>query len=64
MNALIEVFRMTEISAQTRVKVLIKLGNLINYQYGANVTEPLIYELVKLLDPKNKEIEKYEHGKN
>ena len=64
MNALIEVFRMTEISAQTRVKVLIKLGNLINYQYGANVTEPLVYELVKLLDPKNKEVEKYEHGKN
>jgi hypothetical protein len=53
MNALIEVFRMTEISAENRAKVIIKLGDAINYQYGSNVTEPLVYELVSILDPSN-----------
>jgi hypothetical protein len=53
MNALIEVFRMTEISAESRANVIIKLGDAINYQYGSNVTEPLVYELVSILDPSN-----------
>jgi hypothetical protein len=53
MNALIEVFRMTEIQPKTRAQVIIKLGDLINYEYGANVTEDIVFELVSLLDPEN-----------
>jgi len=60
MKEIIEVFRMNEISKKTRAKIIIKLGVLINNQYASNITEPLIYELVKELDPQN-EILKNEH---
>ena len=53
MNSLIEVFRMEEINPKIRAKVIIKLGNLINYQYEANATEPLVFELVSILDKDN-----------
>lgn len=51
MQALIEVFRMHEISKECRVKIIKQLGELINHQYGMNLTEPLVYELVNTLDP-------------
>jgi hypothetical protein len=54
MKSIIEVFRMDEISKKSRAKIIIKLGRAINYQYGANVTEPLVFELVSILDPENK----------
>ena len=54
MKELIEVFRMNEIQAQTRAQVIIKLGNAINDEFSLNITEPLVYELVKILDPDNK----------
>lgn len=50
MKELIDVFRMDELSAKTRVKVIIKLGAAINYQYASNITEPLVFELVSMLD--------------
>lgn len=53
MNALIEVFRMTEVSQQTRANIIIKLGGAINKEYAMNITEPLVYELVSQLDPNN-----------
>ena len=53
MKAIIDVFKMDEISPKKRASVLIKLGNAINYEYSANVTEPLIFELVSILDPSN-----------
>ncbi len=53
-NSFIEVFRMTEIPTDVRAKIIIKLGHLINDKYGSNLTEPLVYELVKQLDPNNK----------
>ena len=53
MNDLITVFRMTEIKPETRAKIIIRLGRLINDQYGSNITEALVYELVSLLDHKN-----------
>lgn len=53
MKELIEVFRMNELSIDTRVRILIKLGELINGQFGANVTEGIVFELVEILDPKN-----------
>jgi hypothetical protein len=51
MQELIDVFRMTEVSAQARIKIIIQLGQAINNQFGANLTEGLVYELVKALDP-------------
>lgn len=56
MQALIEVFRMVEVTPQTRVRIIIQLGNAINMEYGMNVTQPLVYELVKQLDPDNEKI--------
>lgn len=56
MQALIEVFRMVEVTPQTRVRIIIQLGKAINMEHGMKVTEPLVYELVKQLDPNNEEI--------
>lgn len=53
-SSLVEVFRMEEIDKKTRAKVIIKLGIVINASFSMNITEPLVYELVKILDPKNK----------
>lgn len=53
MKELIEVFRMTEISAKTRAKIIIKLGRAINWENGSNLTEGIVFELVSILDPEN-----------
>lgn len=53
MENIIQVFRMTEINAKTRASIIIKLGRAINDQMGMNITEPIVYELVKLLDEQN-----------
>lgn len=53
MSALIDVFRMSEIEPKTRARVIIKLGSAINNELGGNYTEPLVCELVKILDPEN-----------
>jgi len=44
---------MEEVSKKTRAEVIIKLGRLINDSFSSNITEPLVIELVKLLDPSN-----------
>jgi hypothetical protein len=54
MKSLIEVFRMNEVKPNTRANIIVRLGKAINDQYKMNLTEPLVYELVKQLDPKNK----------
>lgn len=53
MNDLITVFRMTEISAETRIRIICKLGTAFDCANGGNYSGPLVYELVKLLDPKS-----------
>lgn len=53
MEALIQVFRMTEVSATQRAKIIIQLGHAINAQFAMNITEGLVYELVSVLDPEN-----------
>lgn len=65
MKALIEVFRMTELDQKTRAKVIIKLGDAINYQFGSNITEPIVFELVSILDPENEvlKIDRYMNTK-
>lgn len=60
MKGMIDVFRMEEVSKETRAKIIIKLGRAINDQYAMNITEGLVYELVNILDPTN-EILKDEH---
>lgn len=57
MKELIEVFRMNEVSIEARCRIIIQLGHAINAEFGMNLTEPLVYELVKQLDPKNKDVE-------
>ncbi len=53
MNAIIEVFRMVEIDPKTRARIIIKLGVGVNDEHGMNITEPIVVELVKILDPEN-----------
>lgn len=60
METLIQVFRMEEIHSKTRAKIIIKLGSALNVKYSMNITEPLVYELVQILDPNN-EILSNEH---
>lgn len=55
MNDLITVFKMIELSPETRIRVIEKLGELINYQYGSNVSEPIVAELIHLLKIKSEE---------
>ena len=57
MKELIEVFRMSEVSINVRCRIIIQLGRAINHEHGMNITEPLVYELVKQLDPDNQEVE-------
>lgn len=63
MKEIIDIFRMTEIDPKTRARIIIKLGRVINAQMAMNITEPVVYELVKILDPEN-EILKLDHYKN
>lgn len=53
MKEIIDVFRMEELQPKTRAKIIIQLGRLINDQFGSNITEPIVYELVSVLEPEN-----------
>ena len=57
MKELIDVFRMNEVSTDVRCRIIIQLGHAINAEHGMNITAPLVYELVKQLDPENKDVE-------
>lgn len=52
-SSLIDIFRMDEISKKTRARIIIQLGKTINESISMNLTEPLVYELVKQLEPDN-----------
>ena len=60
MKEIIEVFRMDEIDPKIRARIIIQLGKAINNQCCMNITEAIVYELVRLLDQDN-EILKNEH---
>lgn len=53
MKEIIDIFRMEEVSPKTRANIIIALGRAINDGMSMNITESLVYELVKLLDPEN-----------
>ena len=57
MKELIDIFRMSEVSIPIRIRLIMRLGEAINREYGMNLTEELVYELVKTLDPENKDVE-------
>ena len=50
MNEMIAVFRMEELSEETRAKVITQLGIALNHQYGMNWTEDIVSELLSALD--------------
>lgn len=60
MEDLITIYRMNEVSIETRIKLIKELGHLINHQYASNITERLVVELCMLLDDKCG-IDKEEH---
>ena len=49
MQSLIDVFRMKEVEASTRIAIIEKLGDAIDRQLGMNITDDLVCELVKEL---------------
>jgi len=58
MKSLIDVFRMKEINPKTRASIIISLGKCLNSQDPAYIdTDPLVYELVFILDSENKILE-------
>lgn len=60
MESIIQIFRMTEVSIAARIRIIKSLGKAINNQFGNNLTEELVYELVLALDP-NDPIKTDEH---
>jgi hypothetical protein len=54
MKELMEIFRANEIDKKTRARIIIKMGKALNHQITMNWTQPIVYELVKQLDPDNK----------
>lgn len=52
-SALIDVYKMTEVSVEARIRLLHALGEIVNYELGTNATEPLVAELVDLLNSNN-----------
>lgn len=50
MRDLIEIFKMTEITVDARIRLLKKMVNIVNMQYGSNVAEPIVEELVQALE--------------
>jgi hypothetical protein len=53
MKSLIDVFLMQGVPGKVRANIIVQLGRAINSEHGANITEPLVYELVKQIDPEN-----------
>jgi len=47
---LFDIYRASEIKPETRISLIKKMGGAINNSVGMNLTEPLVYELVLLLD--------------
>ncbi|MFN8996421.1 MAG: hypothetical protein ACK5X3_22515 [Pseudomonadota bacterium] len=56
MKEIFEVFKMTELSYDTRISVILKLGKALDNQYAMNWTHEIVEELVGILK-KSKEDE-------
>jgi len=51
MDSIIQIFRMNELSVETRVSIIKELGNAIDNQMAMNITPKLVFELCIALDP-------------
>ena len=54
MKELFEVFRMEELSVETRIKVMNILGEALNWEHGSNWTEDIRAELIAILRSRKK----------
>tara|TARA_Y100000310_G_C20168686_1_gene572591 strand:+ start:124 stop:339 length:216 start_codon:yes stop_codon:yes gene_type:complete len=64
MEDIIQIFRMEELTKDVRIRIMVKLGDAINYKYASNVTEPLVVELILLLDPENEILKQTRYSKH
>lgn len=53
MKELIDIFNMEELEPETRASLIIKMGRCIAY----NLTESIVYDLVKILCPSHEILE-------
>lgn len=51
MESIIQIFRMTELSITTRIKIIKALGYAINNEMAMSITDDLVVELILALDP-------------
>lgn len=51
MKAIIDVFQMENISDDTKINILVKLGKAINHEHAMNITEELVCELINEINP-------------
>jgi myosin-crossreactive antigen len=49
MSSIMDVFNMNKVTAKTRAKLLIKLGQAVNNENQSNITNGLVKELIDLL---------------
>ncbi len=49
-SSLIDVFKMDELKEETRIKILNKLVDPINYEFGGNIVDDIVDELVGVLE--------------
>lgn len=52
-RTLFDIYKENSLSFDTRISLLKSLGRAINDHYAMNLTEPIVYELVRALDPDN-----------
>jgi hypothetical protein len=57
MKEIMEIFRVPELSIETKIKVIIKLGRALNDQMGMNWTDEIVAELVSILEDAKTQIE-------
>ena len=50
-DTLITIFKSDELSVELRVILLKRIGNIINFEVGHNLTEEFVIELILALDP-------------
>jgi hypothetical protein len=50
MKGIMEIFRATELSFDVRIRIIKKLGQALNNEFGMNWTEEIVQELVLTLE--------------
>ena len=58
--SIIDVYKMMEITPVTKAKIMVRLGRAINDEYGMNLTEELVGELLQTLPINRSDLGKYE----